>query len=124
AQPIADRTDDAVAHHQHDKNEKAADDDLPPLGELSAKEELSALDQKSANEGADQGAAPAHRSPNHALNRKYRPGIEIRDDAHPGGVHGPRGSRHEGGNAKHENAIVGDVITHEFRAHVIVTDRL
>ena len=34
----------------------------------------------------------------------------------------PGGGGHEGGNAKHEDAVIGDVIAHEFCAHVIVAD--
>ena len=69
-------------------------------------------------------AAPAHRGPDHRLDREHRAGIEKRDDADPGRIHGAGRRRHEGGHAENENAVVGDVVAHELGANVVVANRL
>ena len=124
AHPVADRADDAVAHHQDDEDEQAADDDLPPGGKHAAEKELGALDQEGADERPDDGAAAAHSRPDHALDREHGPGVEEGDDADPGGIERAGRRGHEGGDAEHEDTVVGDVVAHEFRAHVVVADRL
>ena len=59
-----------------------------------------------------------------AFDREHRAGIEKRDDADPGGIHRAGRRRHEGGDAEHEDAVVGDVVAHEFGTHVVVADGL
>ena len=81
------------------------------------------LTRKVPTNGADDGAAAAHRGPDHALDREHGPGVEEGDDPDPGRIERACGRGHEGGDAEHEDTVIGDVVAHEFRAHVVVADR-
>ena len=121
--PFQDTANDSVAHDEHDENEQSADDDLPPFGKLVAQKELGALDQERADHRSKQRPAAADRGPDHAFDRIDRPSVKKRDDANPRRIHRSCRSCHESRDAKYENAIIGDVVAHEFGAQVVVPYR-
>ena len=84
---------------------------------------LRSFDEKRADEGSYQGAATADRRPDYPFDGEYGPRIEKGDDPDPGRIQRARGCGHEGGNAEYKNAIIGDIVAHKFRTHVIVADR-
>src|SRR5262245_5709963 len=103
-QPVGERSDKSVGNPQHDRDKEDAHEELPVIGKpASAQQELEPAHQEGAKERSDQGCAPAHGRPDHALDRKYGPGVEERDDTDPSGVHGAGSRRHESGDAEHED---------------------
>ena len=124
-QPVADGPDQAIGNPQHDRDEEDTHEELPIIGEPTpAQDEFQSSDEECAEKRPDEGGAAADSRPDDALDRKQGSDIQKRHDADPGGVHCAGRCRHEGRDAEHEDAVVGDVVAHEFGSNVIVADGL